>query len=362
MGAVYLAHDDMLQRDVALKTIARLPPALANEFRARFLNEARCVAALTHPNIVPVYDLGIEDGVPFLVMEVVSGASLQGRLADGVRLDAAAARSLGIQIGNALAEAHRAGILHRDVKPANVLDAGSGTWKLADFGIARAPDSSLTVQGQFLGTPTYAAPETLSDAAFSPAADVWGLGATVYEALCGTPPYGRGNGLEIALEATQRPPPSLRERAPDVPADLAAVVMAALAHDPTQRPSAAELAQRFAVGGAPAAEAVPRVPRWRAFPAVLVAAAAAITALGVLAYHDDATQRPTASASSAAFAPAPAVADPAPLTDTVAPRVESASEAPAPGAPEQGLGDVGALAAGQARSAAGDPRARRPAP
>ena len=175
MGAVYLARDESLGREVAIKVLRPLvaigdPPA---EMIERFRREARAIALLTHPNIVRVYDQGVEGDLPYLVMELCAGPTLSDRLKADGPLSVREARTLGIQMASALGEAHAAGVVHRDVKPSNVLMASAGTWKLADFGIAQTADSSLTITGQFLGTPTFSAPEALGGGTAGPPADVW---------------------------------------------------------------------------------------------------------------------------------------------------------------------------------------------
>jgi Protein kinase domain len=280
MGEVWLARDDALGREVAVKAVRPTPGVAEALFRARFDAEARALAALRHPAIVAVFDVGWEDDVPYLVMELVPGGSLKDRLAGGP-LAPAEVRALGIQIGGALAAAHAGGILHRDVKPANVL-GGPGDWKLADFGIAHVPGSELTLTGQFLGTPAYAAPEALVEGEHAPAADVWGLGATLYAAVTGAPPYGGPLGAAAATTC-----PAVAERAPRVPAALARAIDGALARDPARRPTATALCEQLAAGdeatvtGAPAVEAAVAAgaPAWR-WPAI---AGGAIVVLGLIA-------------------------------------------------------------------------------
>ncbi len=253
MGEVFLARDDLLARDVALKTLRSLGLGglAAESFRARFLNEARAVAALAHPHVVRVFDMGFEGDAPYLVMELVGGSSLHDRHESGRRLSVEEVRTLGVQLGQALEAAHAQGIVHRDVKPANVLEAEPGLWKLADFGVAHVPDSSLTTTGQFIGSPLYAAPEALLAGEFSPATDVYGVGATLYEALGGQPPHGSPGNVSVAALA-RRDPQLIALRRPDVPAELARVIQATLSRDPEARPSAAQLAAALA-GGAPTA-------------------------------------------------------------------------------------------------------------
>ncbi|HEY3360126.1 MAG TPA: serine/threonine-protein kinase, partial [Polyangia bacterium] len=294
MGDVYLAHDELLAREVAIKAVRLLGAGevVAEAFRARFLHEARAVAALAHPNVVRLFDLGFEGGTPYLVMEVASGPSLRERLARGRLLSGVEARALGVQIGRALEAAHAQGILHRDVKPGNVLEAEPGTWKLADFGVARLPDSALTVTGQFVGSPAYAPPEALLAGEFSPATDVYGLAATLYEGLCGATPYGDPGGVSEAARARAREPVPLTARRADVPPEVARVVARGLRRDPRARPTAgelaAELADATAAGAplppAPAAAARPRRRHPRAAALALAGAAAALAlAAGLVA-------------------------------------------------------------------------------
>jgi serine/threonine-protein kinase len=248
MGDVFLARDELLARDVAIKTLRPLGiSGFSDEgFKARFLNEARAIASLAHPNIVGVFDLGFEGDTPFLVMEVVGGRSLRDRLQSGDRLGAEQARMLGIQMGRALDAAHARGIIHRDIKPGNILEAEPGLWKLADFGVAHVPDSSLTTTGEFIGSPMYAAPEGLLAGKFSSASDVYGLGATLYEALSGKPPYGDSPLAIVGAQARDGGLQPLARHCAGVPADLARVVESALSRDPKARPTAARLAAELA--------------------------------------------------------------------------------------------------------------------
>jgi eukaryotic-like serine/threonine-protein kinase len=252
MGTVYRAEDEVLGRPVAIKVLHSHGDPAARE---RFLREARAFGAVPHANILAIYDAGTSGEIPYLVMELAAGGSLRDQLKAGP-LDIETVRGIGIQISRALAAAHAAGILHRDVKPGNILAVEGGRWKLADFGIARLPDSQLTTAGQFLGSPSYAAPESLGAGQFSPAADVYGLGVTLYEALTGAPPHG-DHDMSSLLRKLDSPAPPLGTRRA-VPPSLEAAIMAALELDPAQRPSAEELANRLAAFedsmiGAPAA-------------------------------------------------------------------------------------------------------------
>ena len=241
MGEVYTAVDEVLGREVAVKTLrGRTSGLAARMLDERFRLEARAVAALVHPGIVQVYDIDLTAEQPYLVMERVAGPSLKERFAQGP-LPASELRALGIQISRALAAAHAAGIVHRDVKPANILVAGAGSWKLADFGVAHVPDSSLTLTGQFVGSPAYAPPEALLRGQSTAAGDIFGLGATLYQGAAGSWP--RADATTGALLA---PVPSLKTLAPHLPDDLIETIDRAVAIEPDERPSASELADALA--------------------------------------------------------------------------------------------------------------------
>jgi eukaryotic-like serine/threonine-protein kinase len=242
MAAVFLAHDEELGRQVALKL---LPGHLADDeaFHARFLREARLAARLSHPNVVRVYDAGEADGRPFIVMEYVPG----GSLADCGQLPPARVVELGMQACAALQHAHDAGLVHRDVKPANLLLRDDGVLKIADFGIARAAESTRHTQaGTLLGTAAYLAPEQIAGEDATAASDIYALGAVLYELLTGRAPYRFDSLAELAaLQADGAIEPAA-DVAPAVPRELEAAVMHALARDPRFRPeSAAELAHEL---------------------------------------------------------------------------------------------------------------------
>jgi serine/threonine protein kinase len=234
MGEVWLAHDEVLNRDVAVKYLKR-EYADDDGFRTRFLNEARSAAALLHPGIATVFDFGeseVEDGLPYIVMEYVEGRPLSALLADGP-LDADRARDLVLQAAEALAVAHAGGLVHRDVKPGNLLVTDDDTVKITDFGIARASDGlALTQTGQLVGTPSYISPEQAEGRSATPASDVYALGVVLFECLTGKRPFEADTPVAIALAHVREPVPELPA---EVPTDLAAVTERALAKDPEAR-------------------------------------------------------------------------------------------------------------------------------
>jgi tRNA A-37 threonylcarbamoyl transferase component Bud32 len=242
MGEVFLATDDLLGREVAIKTLRGASGLAARFIDERFRNEARAIAQLTHPGVVQVFDIDLAAEPPYLVMERVAGPALSERLASGA-LPADEIVPLGIQIARALAAAHAANVIHRDVKPSNILGAGPGMWKLADFGVAHVPDSSLTMTGQFVGSPAYAAPEALLKGVSTQAGDIYGLGATLYEAASGSWPRLEASGALLA------PVPPLRERAPHVAPHVADAIDRAVALEADRRPTASALADLLAGAG-----------------------------------------------------------------------------------------------------------------
>jgi serine/threonine protein kinase len=239
MGEVYEAIDDVLGREVAIKTLRSASGVVARFIDDRFRNEARAIAQFSHPGVVQVFDIDLSADPPYLVMERVAGPALSERLKAGP-LTADEVVALGIQIARALAAAHNAGVVHRDVKPSNILGAGRGVWKLADFGVAHVPDSSLTMTGQFVGSPAYAAPESLVKGVSSPAGDVYGLGATLYEAATGSWPRLEAKGALLA------PVPPIASVASKLPEHVTRAIDRAISIEAGPRPTAAELADLLA--------------------------------------------------------------------------------------------------------------------
>ncbi len=229
MGVVYKARDPLLDRTVAVKTIVS-PQGSGKRIRSayleRFQREAKAAAKMPHPAIVTIFDVGVDEasGAPFMVLEYLPGESLADRL-DRVRMPLGRGVNIALDLASALSFAHRQRIVHRDVKPANVLHAGEQRWKLADFGIARMPDSDLTQVGIFMGTPGYAPPEAIREGRYTAQADVFAWGALLYELLCGRIPYEgpdtkTTNGYVCKGDA---PPPTHHDAS--VPLPLAEVCM-----------------------------------------------------------------------------------------------------------------------------------------
>lgn len=210
MGRVLLAHDPVLDRDVAVKLLRDdlgVPQEQKRTLVDRMRQEARAAARVSHPNIVALHDMGEDPTFGlFLVFEYLEGETLKERLERGP-LGPVSAATLARQIGNALSTAHEAGVLHRDIKPENIILTRTGA-KIADFGIARVPDSTLTLGGGLLGTPAYSAPEAISDGGFSPMSDQFSMAATLYEAIAGQRAFPGDDAVAVASRiATDEPPP-----------------------------------------------------------------------------------------------------------------------------------------------------------
>ena len=251
VGRVYAAIDTRLDRRVAIKLVSA-DQAESNDpaSTARFVAEARIGARFAHPNAVSVFDAGSSDGYLYLVTELVAGANLAQHLDAHGRLDVNHAVRVADQILGALEAAHAAGIVHRDVKPSNVLLDNEGNGKLADFGIAKRLDdveSSLTADGQFVGTPRYASPEQAAGRPATAATDVYATGVVLFEMLTGRPLYEGDEPVAVAIANQTAPIPDVRAIRPDVPAELAAVVRKALAKSPSDRyPDAGALRRALA--------------------------------------------------------------------------------------------------------------------
>jgi eukaryotic-like serine/threonine-protein kinase len=247
MASVYLARDGELERPVAVKVLAE---HLADQpgFRDRFLREARLAAQLSHPNIVQVFDVGEEDGTPFIVMECVEGSTLADELRARGPLEPEEVVDLALQICGGLEQAHAAGLVHRDIKPQNLLLRPDGTVKIADFGIARAAETTrLTQMGSVLGTAAYLSPEQALGEEVTASADIYSLGCVLYELLTGRTPHVFKTLPELVVKHREEAIQPLRELRPEVPERLEAAVMHALARNPQYRPeSTALLAEELA--------------------------------------------------------------------------------------------------------------------
>src|SRR5919202_1381638 len=243
MAQVYLAHDELLDRNVALK-ILRDQYAEDEGFVERFKREAQSVASLSHPNIVPIYDcVRSEDGAYYMAMEYVPGGMLKDRIKRDGTLGPGAAIGVALQIADALQAAHERGVVHRDIKPQNVLVTRTGDVKVTDFGIARAASSPLTQTSAVLGTAGYMAPEQAMGRPVGHQSDLYSLGIVLYEMLTGGLPYSAENPIALAMKHVNETPRSPREVNPAVPEPLAALTLKLLAKRPEDRyASAAELA------------------------------------------------------------------------------------------------------------------------
>jgi eukaryotic-like serine/threonine-protein kinase len=235
MAVVYLAHDEELHRQVAVKVLAQHLADDAN-FRARFLQESKLASRLSHPNVVQVYDAGETEGSPYIVMEYVSGNTVAQR----GKLSHTEVLPLALQACSGLQHAHNAGLVHRDVKPANLLVRTDGVLKIADFGIARAAElTRITQHGTVLGTAAYLSPEQAAGNDVTTATDIYSLGAVLYELLTGRAPYEFESLAELAAQQTGGFITPLRELDPSVPEPVEAAVMHALAREARFRPASA---------------------------------------------------------------------------------------------------------------------------
>jgi serine/threonine-protein kinase len=235
MATVWVADDPVLSRRVAVK-ILRADLAADEGTRARFRHEAIAAARLSHPNIVSTYDTGDDDGVAYIVMELVEGPTLRHLIDEQGGLAVADVIRIGQQVADALDAAHRAGLVHRDVKPANVLVPVAGPVKVTDFGIAKAAGADdLTRTGTVMGTARYLAPEQVNGRPTDPRTDVYALGLLMYEALCGHPPFGGDTEIATAMARLTTAAPAVRAERPEVSQAVDDVIHRCLARQPSAR-------------------------------------------------------------------------------------------------------------------------------
>ncbi|MFY1677176.1 MULTISPECIES: serine/threonine-protein kinase [unclassified Streptomyces] len=328
MGVVWRATDALLGREVAVKALPLADPSEprtasgatteALRRRERTLREARAVARLSHPHIIVVHDVVEDEGRAYIVMELIDGGSLADRLVERGTVRAGEAARIGLALLGALRTAHSAGVLHRDVKPSNVLIADDGRVVLTDFGVAHVEGATtLTETGTFVGSPEYTAPERMSGTGTGPASDLWSLGALLCTALSGESPFRRDSlgGIVRAVvdEAVQ---------APAQAAPLAPVVRGLLERDPARRLDAEEaegMLRAFLATGRtprrPGDERVPRRARRGLLLAVLLAAATVAAGVGtaILLTGDPGGAGGGAPSTSVPDSPSPTPADPPPV-------------------------------------------------
>ncbi|MFG1920764.1 protein kinase [Cryptosporangium sp. NPDC048952] len=287
MGTVWRAHDELLDRDVAVKEVL-LPPGVDDETRddlmERTKREARAAARLSHPNVVTVFDVVEVEGRPWIVMELVKARGLNQIVRDEGSLVPERVAEIGVQLLNALGVAHASGIFHRDVKPSNVLVSDNGRVVLADFGIASVQgDPAMTRSGLILGSPSYIAPERARGLPAGPASDLWAVGATLYTAVEGRPPYDRDGIVPILTAAAMEDPDPFVKAGP-----IAPVLTALLQREPSKRPSVEEARLALRQISLAALPPAPERPRRRN-----------LSATAVLPATDPAQEKPSRRAGAA---------------------------------------------------------------
>jgi serine/threonine-protein kinase len=254
MGAVFLARDPAMDRIVALKTIhaIALSGPQSNEYRERFYGEARAAGRLAHPGIVPVFDVGEQDGLPFLVMEYIEGQTLADAAKTGHRLTLERVCELGQQIGEALGYAHKHGVVHRDIKPANILLTSKEKYgierpKITDFGVAKLAASQLTTTGQLLGTPAFMPPEQFTGAVIDGRSDLFSLGVILYWLATGDQPFPGETITAVSYKVVHTEPVPPRRLNPAISTEFEQAILRCLAKDPAARYQTGEdLAQHLA--------------------------------------------------------------------------------------------------------------------
>jgi serine/threonine protein kinase len=239
MGTVYRAHDPLIEREVAIKTLhPNLPEEVIAEVRPRFLREAKSAGQLNHPNIVTIFDVGEQDGIAYMAMELLEGRSLQQILGESARLPFQTIADIVAQIADALNRAQQLGIVHRDVKPANVVVSASGHVKLTDFGVAYVPASTMTQTGTMIGSPRYMSPEQVLGLPIDPRSDIFSLGVVLYEMLAGRAPFVHPEDSTIfplINRIAAEPHPPITQLDPSIPAAFEVILGKALAKKPEDR-------------------------------------------------------------------------------------------------------------------------------
>ncbi len=287
MGVVYKAYDPQIGRFVALKVL-RQDRVTSKAFVDRFLREARAIGKLSHPNIVNIYDIGEDKGTVYITMEFIEGVPLSQLMKEGM-LSLEQVLEIGAQTAEALSYAHRRGIVHRDVKPSNVILQPDGRVKITDFGIAHIEDPEIPQQtqaGEILGTPAYMSPEQVNGRAVDGRSDLFSLGVVLYEALTGQKPFKGQNIASLfreIVEKTPSPPSSIN---PEVPDGVSKVVMRCLAKDPAERPSdGEELARELRDHIGQRAEEAPSARRRRPLAIVIGVLVVITLAVGYFLFH-----------------------------------------------------------------------------
>ncbi|HJV50070.1 MAG TPA: serine/threonine-protein kinase [Noviherbaspirillum sp.] len=252
VGCVYLAHDPVIGRDLAIKTFnPRLTPSERARYEQQFINEARAAGALSHPHIVTIYDASVENGASYIAMEYLQGRELNRLLDSGRRFTPDEVASIACKIADALDHAHRNNVVHRDIKPANIFMLDGDQPKLVDFGIARAPKAGGRIAGgepaaddwahtifqnnKLFGTPNYMSPEQAAGKPVGAPTDIYSLGAVMYELLAGQKPFQSGSVDKLLTEIAHRAPPPPHEIDPNVPPALSQIVMKAMSKRPEKR-------------------------------------------------------------------------------------------------------------------------------
>lgn len=333
-ATIWRAWDRRLDRAVAVKVLDG--PGLGGDPQeeARFRDEARTLARLSHPNIVAVFDSGIDNGLAYVVMELVEGQSVLARLSGGV-MSVAEAASVMAQVCDALEAAHAADIVHRDIKPGNILLGPGRTVKVCDFGIARLLDTTaLTASHVAVGTSSYMSPEQVAAQQLDGRSDLYSVGCVLFRMLTGTAPFIGDNAFSVAYQHMHNQPPTLRSRRPDLPQDLDRLIGRLLAKRPSERPAtAAELRSDLLRWSDPVAAAVSRPELRHRKPVarlgIATVAALAVPAAFLFAWPDTKPTQPPAAAASPVFDTTPSALAPS-ASPSPSPRVSPSRIVPSP--------------------------------